>query len=60
MKYIYIIMLIMFTSCSMLPFFVEEAEKAIEFEEDAVKHEIELREIHHNDKEKTFKTKATV
>ncbi len=60
MKYISIFVLVILSSCSMMPFLIEEAEEAIEFEEDAIKHEFELREIHHNEPEKTSTKKITV
>ncbi len=46
MKYFWLMVLVAFTGCSLMPLFVEEVEELVEFEEDAIKHEIELREKH--------------
>lgn len=46
MKYISIFLLSFQSGCALMPFVVEEAEKAVEFEVDAVKREIEFREAH--------------
>ncbi len=43
MKYILCLLLPLLTSCSMMPFFIEETEKAIEFESDAIRDEIKIR-----------------
>jgi len=48
MKYLLVFVLAVMTSCNMMPFVVEEIEEAVEFEIDAIDHEIELREAHHN------------
>lgn len=44
MKYICLISLAISTSCSMMPFIVEEVEQGIEFEQDAIRDEMKIRE----------------
>jgi hypothetical protein len=44
MKYVVLISLAILSGCGMMPFVIEEVEEGIEFEQDAIKHEIELRE----------------
>ncbi len=49
MKFIAIISLGVMSACATVPFMIEEAEEALEFEKDAIEHEIELRNHeHHN------------
>ncbi len=43
MHFLFLLLLPIFSSCSMMPFLVEEVEEGIEFEEAAIKDEIELR-----------------
>jgi hypothetical protein len=43
MKYIAILMLAILSSCSMMPYLMTEAEDLVEFEKDAIEHEVELR-----------------
>lgn len=47
MKYFLIPILGIMTSCSFLPFLAKEVKEGIEFEEDAIKHEIEFRSEKH-------------
>jgi hypothetical protein len=44
MKFIAISSLVILSGCSMMPFFMEEVEEAVEFEQSAIKHEMVLRE----------------
>jgi hypothetical protein len=43
MKYFWFSLLVILSGCSLMPFLIEEIEEGIEFEEDAIKHEIEFR-----------------
>lgn len=49
MKFIAMISLSIMSGCAMVPFMIEEVKEAVEFEKDAVEHEIEL-----SNKDKTF------
>jgi len=52
MKNFYILALAILTSCSYIPFLAQGIEEAVEFEEDAIKDEIKIREKHHNENAK--------
>jgi hypothetical protein len=59
MKYISIFALVILSGCYISPFLEEELEQ-MRLEEDAIKYEMMLRDLHHNDLEKTSKKKAAV
>jgi hypothetical protein len=49
MKFMCLISLAILAGCSqILPLFIEDVKEVIEFEEDAVRDEIQIRESHHN------------